>query len=76
MLKYRGLTENGLVDMSNTKHLKTVIVSNFVVRNSNRCGETPRAPWRLHMQTTFSLPLQQEGVIKSNVTVDQQLEHQ
>jgi hypothetical protein len=37
-----------MVDMSDTKHFKTVLVSNFVVRvsrlNSNRCGENTKGP--------------------------------
>jgi hypothetical protein len=108
--------------MSDTKHLKTVLVSNFVVRvsrlNSNRCEENTKAPVvsshannnqcaqkecycqsptralrikkavsMAHRQLRncnrtchclcdpIDLPLQQEGDIKRNATVNQQLAH-
>jgi hypothetical protein len=37
-----------MVDMSDTKHFKTILVSNFVVQvsrvNSNRCAKTTKGP--------------------------------
>jgi hypothetical protein len=61
-----------MVDISDTKHLKTVLVSNFVVRVSQSTAtaaqKRPRARWLLHMQTTTA-------ALTMNAIVSHQLEH-
>jgi hypothetical protein len=53
-----------MVDMSDTTHFKTIVVSKFVVGVSQSAAtaalKRPRAPWLLHMQTATAELLQQK----------------